>query len=133
MKDSSTGKTKQIYEFTDEAKEDCRKFFDETSLKLESLQLDCKHHLMSNYSKIRDLVLRVSDVLQVIEHALKYLRNNEDFNFKDDNLEQPVLPDVLKIEKPFITNAIEIIKASQDQKDIFQVILKVSMSSQSMS
>ena len=119
MKDVSTGKMKQSHEFSEEAKQACQEFFDETSQKLETLQLEAKHHMMSNYSKIRDLVMRVSAVIQVMEFSLNYLASNEDFDFHSEDTEQPMLPDILSIEPDFIKHAIAIIEASQEQKDIF--------------
>ena len=55
----------------------------------------------------------------MIEYSLKHLSEHKEFDFKDEDLEQPLLPNALKIEKQFIKHAIAIIKASQDQKDVF--------------
>ena len=94
--------------------------FDKNSHKLQNLQIEFKHHMMSNYFKNRDLVMRVSAELQAMEAPLVYLSENPEFYFHSEDAVQPMLPKNLKIKPTFINHAIEIIDARQKQKYIFQ-------------
>ena len=63
--------------------------------------------------------LRVCFVLQVIEKALIFLRDNEDFDGKTvDRFQQPLLKDAHIIEAQYVWNAIKLVEICTNQQEI---------------
>ena len=76
--------------------------------------------MMSNYSKIRDLVMRASILIQAMEASLAYLFENRGFAFSNEDTLQLMLLNILRIKPEFVRHAVVVIEASQ----IYKVFLE---------
>lgn len=118
MSDDATGSEKCVCTLTEEALDLCASFFNVKSNECTMLEKENKPCEIANSSKIRDQVLRVAVALQLIELSLEFLNNNPNF-FESDAHMQPLLPNATKTQDKYLSCAIILVEACNQQRDAF--------------
>ena len=98
MSDEETGSENYVHTLTENSLEVHASFFNAKSEECVMLDKEGMQHEITNSSKIRDVVLRVASMSQVIEISLIFLDKHPDF-IKSKDMSQPILPDATKYNK----------------------------------